>query len=207
LHLDRAEVSTMVCRIHRSACACIGLVTILAWPAASRAEDGAPATASQGVTITRTLEPNGAVVVERWPDRAPAESPSPAIGTGGTLLLSGVVTFGLSYVPAVMTASESTFAIDKQLYIPIAGPWLDLASRPNCGVGSLSCNAETGNQALLVVDGVVQGLAVIQVLAGLGAVAHDTATAVAKSDDKPTVHVRPTRLAAGGYGLAAIGKF
>ncbi len=197
----------MVCGIHRPACACIGLLTILAWPAVSLAEDGAPATAPQGITVTRTLEPNGAIVVEQWPDKAPPESPPPAIGAGGTLLLSGVVTFGLSYVPAVMTASESTLKIDKQLYVPVVGPWLDLANRPNCGAGSLSCNAETGSQALLVVDGIFQALAVIQVLAGLGAIARDTATAVAKSDDQPSLLVRPAQLAAGGYGLAAIGQF
>ena len=196
----------MVCSIYRPACACIGLLTILAWPTVSLAEDGAPATAPQGITVTRTLEPNGAIVIERWPDTAPAESPPPAIGTAGTLLLSGAVTFGLSYVPAVMTASESTLAIDKHLYVPVVGPWLDLANRPNCSL-NLSCNTETGSQALLVVDGIFQGLAVIQVLAGLGAVARDTATAVAKSDDQPTVRVRPAQLAAGGYGLAAIGKF
>jgi hypothetical protein len=197
----------MISAIHRPACASIGLVAILAWPAASFAEDDVPVTAPHGITVTRTLEPNGAVVVERWPDRAPAESPPASLGSGATLLLSGVVTFGLSYVPAVMTASESTFAIDKQLYVPVVGPWLDLANRPNCGAGSLSCNAEVGNQALLIVDGFFQGLAVVQVLAGLGAVARDSATAVAKVDDRPTVHVRPTQLGAGGYGLAAIGKF
>jgi hypothetical protein len=197
----------MVSVTHRPACLCLGLLSVLAWPASSFAEDGAPASSPNGVTVTRTLEPNGAVVVERWPDRLPAESPPPAIGTGGTLLLAGVVTFGLSYVPAVMTASESTFALDKQLYVPVVGPWLDLANRPNCGVGSLPCNSEIANQALLIVDGFFQGLAVIQVLAGLGAVAHDTATAVAKVDDTPTVHVRPAQVGAGGYGLAAIGKF
>jgi hypothetical protein len=197
----------MISAIHRPACACIGLVAILAWPAASFAEDDVPVTAPHGITVTRTLEPNGAVVVERWSDRAPAESAPPSLGGGATLLLSGVVTFGLSYVPAVMTASESTFAIDKQLYVPVVGPWLDLANRPNCGAGSLSCSAEVGNQALLIVDGFFQGLAVVQVLAGLGAVARDSATAVAKSDDTPTVHVRPTQLGASGYGLAAIGKF
>jgi hypothetical protein len=197
----------MISAIHRPACASIGLVAILAWPAPSFAEDDVPVTAPHGITVTRTLEPNGAVVVERWPDRAPAESPPASLGSGATLLLSGVVTFGLSYVPAVMTASESTFAIDKQLYVPVVGPWLDLANRPNCGAGSLSCNAEVGNQALLIVDGFFQGLAVVQVLAGLGAVARDSATAVAKVDDRPTVHVRPTQLGAGGYGLAAIGKF
>jgi hypothetical protein len=196
----------MVCSIYRPACACIGLLTILAWPTVSLAEDGAPATAPRGITVTRTLEPNGAIVVERWPDTAPAESPPPALGTAGTLLLSGAVTFGFSYVPAVMTASESTLAIDKHLYVPVVGPWLDLANRPNCSL-NLSCNTETGSQALLVVDGIFQGLAVIQVLAGLGAVARDTATAVAKSDDQPAVRIRPAQFAAGGYGLAAIGKF
>ncbi len=38
---------------------------------------------------------------------------------------------------------------------------------------------------------------------------HVTATKTdgAKVDDRPTVHVRPAQLGAGGYGLAALGKF
>jgi hypothetical protein len=198
----------MVPIIRRTATACVAVAASLACSASAFADDTpTPSTDPQGAVVTRTLEPNGAMVVERWPAQATAERPPGSFTNGAALLLSGVVTFGLSYVPAVMTASESSLPVDRQLYTPIVGPWLDLASRPNCGVGGVSCKAEVANQALLIADGFFQGLAVIQVLAGLGGVARDSATAVAKVDDKPTVRVRPASLAAGAYGLAAIGKF
>ncbi len=118
-----------------------------------------------------------------------------------------MVTFTLSYLPAVMTAGNSSLAVDRQLYVPVAGPWLDLAMRPNCGAGSMSCGAETVNQGLLVADGFFQGLAVVQVLASLGALAHDSMGVATKVDDKPGVQVRPAQVGRGAYGLAAVGKF
>ena len=198
----------MVPIIRRTATACVGIAAAAAWSASAFAEDTpTPSTDPHGVVVTRTLQPNGAMVVERWPGQETAERPPGSFTNGAALLLSGVVTFGLSYVPAVMSASESSLPVDRQLYTPIVGPWLDLAGRPNCGAGGPSCKAEVANQALLIVDGFFQGLAVIQVLAGLGGVARDSATSVSKIDDKPTFHLRPASLAAGAYGLAAIGKF
>jgi hypothetical protein len=122
------------------------------------------------------------------------------------LITAGVITFGLAYVPAVATASMSTLPVDKHLIVPVAGPWIDLASRPNCSPGGLSCNAEIGNQALLIVDGFFQGLALIQILAGVGQASREVTVPVAKLENKPTVHVQPAQVA-GGYGLAAFGKF
>src|ERR1700690_573412 len=48
------------------------------------------------------------------------------------LLHSGIWILGLSYVPAVIVAAESDREGDKRLYIPLVGPWMDLASRSNC---------------------------------------------------------------------------
>ncbi len=210
MQLDRTEVCIImicVCITRRSAILCAGLVATIVWTAPSHAEDQAADVApTSGITVTRTNDANGTIVVERWVNRPPEESPPAATGAAGTLLAAGVLTFGLAYVPAVATAGESALAIDRQLYVPIAGPWIDLAGRPNCGARSLSCSAEAGNQALLIVDGFFQGLGLIQVLAGLGQLAHD-APATAQVDERPAVHVRPAQLAAGGYGLAAIGKF
>jgi hypothetical protein len=187
-------------------------VATAAWPASSLAADGAadaPA-APPTIGITRTLEPNGAVALQRWPDKASGESAPAAAAAGPAVLFAGLVTFGLSYVPSVMTASESGVAVDRQLFVPVAGPWIDLGTRPTCGPRTVSCGAEIGNQALLIADGFFQGLAVVQILAGLtmvARVAHESATATAKVDDQASVRVRPAALSGGGYGLAAIGKF
>ena len=199
----------MVSLYRRAVLAGIGLVATVAWPASSLAGDGATdaAPAPRAIGITRALEPNGAVALQQWPDKASGESPPAAGAAGPAVLFSGLVTFGLSYVPAVMTASESGVPVDKQLYVPVAGPWIDLGTRPTCGPATVSCSAEIGNQALLIADGFFQGLAVVQILAGLSMVAHESATAMAKVDDRASVRVRPAALSGGGYGLAAIGKF
>jgi hypothetical protein len=168
----------MFCIRRRAATVCAGLVAALAWSTSSLADDSAP---------------------------AGAESAHPASG-GGALVAVGFITFGLSYVPAVSTATTSQLPIDKHLLVPVAGPWIDLASRPNCGPTGISCNAEIGNQALLIVDGFFQGLALIQILAGVGQVSHDMSTE-AKVDLKPSVRLKPAQIGAGGYGLAALGKF
>ena len=49
-------------------------------------------------------------------------------GPNRTLLHSGIWVLGLSYVPAIVVAAESSRSEDRKLYIPVAGPWMDLAS-------------------------------------------------------------------------------
>jgi hypothetical protein len=195
----------MVSNIRRAATTGIGFAITLAWASSSFAENTDEPTQAPGITAPRTFGANGAVVAGS--SEAPAENRSSEFASPSRLLLSGFVTFGLSYVPAAMSAYGSSLAADQQLYVPVAGPWIDLATRPNCGVGSMSCNAETVNQALLIADGFFQGLAVIQVLAGLGALAHESTNAMATADDKPGVQVRPAQVGRGAYGLAAVGKF
>jgi hypothetical protein len=172
----------MFCIRRRTATVCAGLVAALAWSTSSLADDSAGG-------------------VER------AESPTAAQSGGAALLATGVITLGLAYIPASTIATTSTLAIDKQLLVPIAGPWIDLANRPNCGPRGLSCDAEIGNQALLIVDGFFQGLALIQILAGAAQVSRDASVPVAKIEEKPSVRVQPAQLGAGGYGLAALGRF
>jgi hypothetical protein len=197
----------MVSNIRWAATAGIGFAVTLAWASSSFADDtGDPAEQAPGITTTRTFGANGAVVEGGSAD-VPAEGPRPDAGSSSKLLLSGFVTFGLSYIPSVMSANTSGIAVDRQLYVPVAGPWIDLATRPNCGPGSMSCSTETANQALLIADGFFQGLAVIQVLAGLAALGHDAMTAEAATDDKPAVRVSPAQVGREAYGLAAMGQF
>ena len=46
------------------------------------------------------------------------------------------MTFTLAYVPAVLVAQQSTQSADNHLYVPVVGPWVDLADRPTCGGAS-----------------------------------------------------------------------
>src|SRR5579863_9901836 len=160
----------MVSNIRKAATTGIGFAVVLAWASSSFAQDtDRPAADAPGITATRTFGASGAVVAAQGSGGAPAESRNSDFASPSKLFLAGVVTFTLSYVPAVMTAGGSSLAVDRQLYVPVAGPWIDLAMRPNCGAGSIPCNAETVNQGLLIADGFFQGLAVVQVLASLGA--------------------------------------
>jgi hypothetical protein len=173
------EVHIMFSVVRRTATACVGVALILSWPSSSSADD----------------------------DSSHGESRPGPVASPGRLLASGLLTFGLAYVPAVTSANASSLSVDRQLYVPVVGPWIDLGTRPNCGRGSLPCNSETLNQGLLIADGFFQGLAVVQLLAGLGALAHDSATTSSKADERPSVHVSPTQVGTNGYGVAAIGKF
>lgn len=125
-------------------------------------------------------------------------------GPNRALLHAGVWTLGLSYVPALVVAIESSEAADKNLYVPVAGPWIDLAAR-DCP----TCEHETANKALLVTDGIFQGIGALQIVGSLlfvetRSVALDNKPRVAKL---PPLQVAPARLADGGYGLAARGNF
>jgi hypothetical protein len=121
------------------------------------------------------------------------------------LITSGVIMFGASYGSSIVVATQSDHRGDNQLYIPVAGPWLDLAHRGTCRSSiDVSCQNETTNKVLLVADGVFQGLGVLQILGGL--IFPETHTEILSRPIAKGVHISPT---AGrtGAGLTAYGKF
>lgn len=121
---------------------------------------------------------------------------------------AGAWTLGLSYVPALVVAIQSDEPADKNLYIPVAGPWMDFAER-DCP----TCEHETANKVLLVTDGIFQGIGALQLLASFFFVETRTSRAVSLSSSprpvakRPALQIAPARLAHGGYGLAARGTF
>jgi hypothetical protein len=121
-----------------------------------------------------------------------------------TLITSGLVTFGVAYGSSVVVAATSNHEGDHHLYVPVIGPWLDLANRPGCDVNRTACDNETTNKVLLVVDGIFQGAGAVSLVAGLlTPPAEHNVTVV--SDTK--VHVVPVSFGAGSPGLAAFGRF
>ena len=127
-----------------------------------------------------------------------------------TLLHSGAWILGLSYVPAVIVAAESSRAGDKKLYIPVAGPWLDLATRQGCQPG-VSCN-ETANKVLIVIDGIFQGMGALDIVGSF--IFPETHTVTVSSSgrcESPapslSVHIAPAQISGRAYGIAAIGTF
>jgi hypothetical protein len=128
---------------------------------------------------------------------------STVTGPNRAMLSSGAWTLGLSYVPALVVAIESSESADKNLYVPVAGPWIDFAER-DCP----TCRHETANKVLLVTDGIFQGIGALQILGSFLFV--ETRTSAAEAEPRvaksPPLRVTPTRLD-GGYGLAARGTF
>ncbi|MDB4934531.1 MAG: hypothetical protein JWP87_1503 [Labilithrix sp.] len=130
-------------------------------------------------------------VTERRPNRA--------------LLSTGTGLFVLSYAPSVIVAAVSARSSDKNLYIPVAGPWLDLGER-NCDLRSCG-NREAINKALIIASGAAQGLGVLLAVGSLFIPETErTRTVVATSNAKPSVHVTPVAYVAGG-GVGATGSF
>ncbi|WP_394829026.1 hypothetical protein [Pendulispora albinea] len=140
------------------------------------------------------------------------------------LLVGGALTLGLSYAPAAIVGSTSDHHGDRNLLIPLAGPWIDLADRGPCGgSGQPSCGDDTGNRVLIAVDGVFQALGALQILGafvwpearrvevveGKGHLAPTGQRHVAPVAQKQKIEwqVAPAHLGRNGYGFSFAGTF
>ncbi|MGK3998481.1 hypothetical protein [Sorangium sp. So ce1024] len=93
------------------------------------------------------------------------------------LIWSGVAVLGTTYGISTVVATFSDEPADRALWVPIAGPWIDLGTRGKCG-GDRSCNAETTNKVLLVASGLGQAIGALQILGGFVFPAKRTVTEV-----------------------------
>lgn len=131
-------------------------------------------------------------------------------GPNRRMLRSGIWTLGLAYAPAALVAGTSERPADSRLFVPVAGPWMNLADRGPCGASA--CDKESFNKAMLVTDGIFQGLGALQIL-GSFLLPETRAPSALRSGSsevavaKPRVKVMPARLKGGGYGVAAQATF
>jgi hypothetical protein len=130
---------------------------------------------------------------------------SEATGPSMTMVGSGVIIFGLSYVPALVVGAGSGLSADRALFVPIAGPWIDFAQRPGCSPAS-QCNTENTNKVLLATDGVFQAIGALTIIGGFLTTAHET-TSVRSADTAPALHFAPAQVGSSGYGMVATGAF
>ncbi len=65
--------------------------------------------------------------------RQTADTTFEATGPSTATVGSGVGIFVFSYVPAVFVGASSGLAADRSLLVPLAGPWIDLTQRRECG--------------------------------------------------------------------------
>jgi hypothetical protein len=169
------------------------------WSSSARAQEVPPAPPPPvEVAPSAPRPPPPAVIIASTPPRDVAtwEEKTPNSGLVG----SGILMFGISYGTSVIVASASDRPSDAALYIPLAGPWLDLANRGDChGVG---CDAnEAANRVLLVTSGLFQAAGVLQILGGFIFPETRRVTRVAEG-----VHVTPSA-GLGSVGIAAYGAF
>jgi hypothetical protein len=165
--------------------------------------------AAFGQTIVQPAPAPAPVVVQPPPGQVvipPAQQAVTETSTGpSALLVGGLIGFGISYGASVAVAATSDHPGDHHLYVPVIGPWLDLANRGSCPVEKTSCDSETTNKVFLVIDGVIQGGSAISVVAGLlsPAETRTKTTTVARKG----IHLTPVSYGRGSPGLAAFGSF
>jgi hypothetical protein len=115
--------------------------------------------------------------------------PNKAYLITGSALLVG------TYVPtAVITASEDE---DRSLYIPVAGPWIALADRPD--------DASTTSTALIIGSGALQGVGALMTLASFFIPEKVPAATIQAGDMK--FHMTPMASGRGSAGIGAIANF
>ncbi len=119
---------------------------------------------------------------------------TPAIATGLTI-------FGLSYGAAVVAAATSDNSADERMFVPVLGPWLTLADRPDCPVEQQECDSQTTQKILIGADGVLQAAGVITAVYGLL-----TPRTIVSQDDDDDYVVVPVAIG-DGHGFAFKGKF
>jgi hypothetical protein len=150
-------------------------------------------------TIVVAMEPMPTPDTFKWQ----YETRGPNLVTIG----GGAVALGVSYGIAAIVGAASGHLGDSRLFVPVFGPWLDLADRGGCGkAGGTTCDSEAINQFSVVIDGVFQGLGALAILSGFvfpGQREVLTRTRAAA----PTVRVAPVQYGRGGVGLAAFASF
>ena len=121
------------------------------------------------------------------------------------LLSLGAGVFGVTYVSSAAVGLFGSRSADNNLFIPVVGPWIDLADR---GCDTQPCSDEGIKGTLLVASGILQlgGLATMAASffvppsAELQEEREEAAT-------KPSVHVMPVSMGRGAAGIGAFGTF
>lgn len=175
----------------------IGVVlSALAGSSAANAQDTSTMPPAESSTVTSTSTssvPYGAdvpVTEKSYPNR-------PLLLGAGTLLAA-------SYVPTAVIGGVSDRDEDRYLFIPVAGPWVDLAQR-DCD--ARPCNNEDTNKALLIGSGIVQGIGAIGIITSFFVPERTTRLSMASTPVKKTFAVSPAQIGRGAYGLSAVGTF
>lgn len=121
-----------------------------------------------------------------------------------SLLSTGTGIFVLSYGSSVVAAAMSDRDADKRLFIPVAGPWMDLSDR-GCGPENPCGANEDVARAMIITSGIVQGAGVLMALGSL-VIPETTSVQERSTAAKATVKILPVSFGAGA-GVGAVGRF
>jgi hypothetical protein len=161
------------------------------------------APAAPPATVVETAPPPPQTTVVAAP---PARETVASSGPNAMLFKSGLFVFGIPYGTSVVVAATSSRDEDKDLFVPVVGPWMDFGSRHDCGsLGNPSCSGETAVKVLLAADGIFQAIGAIELVSAF--LVQDSPAVVAKKDNEPHVMMAPSRVGGTGYGFAAVGTF
>jgi hypothetical protein len=164
---------------------------------------GQPAQSTTTAATTQTTSaPYAAGTSDRVSERTVERRPN------RTLLSTGAGVFLLSYLPSVIAAGVSDRDADKKMFIPVAGPWMDLADR-GCTAASPCGSNEDVAKAMILTSGIVQAAGILMALGSFiipeSTTIEDRST-TAKVAPKPKITVAPVSYVAGA-GLGAVATF
>jgi len=173
--------------------------SIAAFSSAGRADALPTSTSSVAgseVTAPTALSAQSATVI------AQIESTEPTTGTyteqrrwpNRPLMLTSATMFVLSYVPTVIATAANSANTTNDLYIPIAGPWMEMARDDNTA----------GNKALLALSGIFQGLGALGLVTSFFVPESKTKNWYLMGQRHFSMHPMAAR---DQYGLAARGSF
>jgi hypothetical protein len=120
------------------------------------------------------------------------------------VLVTSLLFLGGTYLASAVDGATSGRDADRNnLFYPVVGPWMDYANR-DCGVPN-KCNAnEGGYKALLVLDGIGQGLGALGVITSFFIPEKTTRNWYLIGSSQ--FHAAPSPIGT-GYGLGAAGEF
>jgi hypothetical protein len=144
------------------------------------------------------------------PPPAPTHAEETVTQRGGpsrVALAGGVVTLGVTYGAGALVAATSDRDADHRMLVPVAGPWMALFNRGNCGgMTGRYCDMEMTGKVLIIADGIGQALGAAMIIGAFLNPEILTTPQVVKAE-KPSVHLTPVSFGRDGYGMLARGTF
>jgi hypothetical protein len=139
------------------------------------------------------------------------------------LVVSGAIVFGVPYVFSASVAASSRFSPDHWLYLPIFGPFADLAARGSqCSANTVvvspgvtdttqTCPDDSGARFFLMLDGLMQTAGATMLILGLALPNHllvrDDAPYSGSTGSHFAWAIGPKAMGRTGYGLGVDGVF